>query len=378
MTQNLTELLSRLPIEMEQDINKYKLSEQELLTKWTAKLLSLNNDYKEDRHKLSFQELLSETIKDVVTPTTPSNLFSCVPTGFADLDRIIGGLPLGELIILGARPAMGKSAFMTSIMINSIQGKNSPIAFFSLENSAQYMLLRMLSNIADCSYHHLVSKKLEEFQLQEISRKSAILETANLTIEDTCFSLDDIISQTDFLVREKGIQLIIIDYLQLIRTRSRRENREMEIATICRELKRMARKYNIAVFVNSQLSRAVETRGGDKRPVLSDLRESGAIEQDADKVFFLHRPEYYNITEDGEGNSTLGIADIIIAKNRSGPLDTVRLRFTAKSASFKDFEGTFFAGIEGEFFKDMRKNEFNPDVKKRGGKMNDIDEDQPF
>ena len=378
MTQNLTELLSRLPIEMEQDINKYKLSEQELLTKWTAKLLSLNNDYKEDRHKLSFQELLSETIKDVVTPTTPSNLFSCVPTGFADLDRIIGGLPLGELIILGARPAMGKSAFMTSIMINSIQGKNSPIAFFSLENSVQYMLLRMLSNIADCSYHFLVSKKLENYQLQEVSLKATILETANLTIEDNCFSLDDILTQTDFLVREKGIQLIIIDYLQLIRTRSRRENREMEIATICRELKRMARKYNIAVFVNSQLSRAVETRGGDKRPVLSDLRESGAIEQDADKVFFLHRPEYYNITEDGEGNSTLGIADIIIAKNRSGPLDTVRLRFTAKSASFRDYEETFFAGIEGEFFKDMRKNEFNTDLKNRGSKSNDIEEDHPF
>ncbi|MEI6487742.1 MAG: DnaB-like helicase C-terminal domain-containing protein [Bacteroidota bacterium] len=378
MTKKLNEMLSRIPEEMELDIKKYNLSEQEMLSKWTARFLSLNNEYRDDRNESNFQELLSETVKEVVTPNETSNLFSCVPTGFADLDRIIGGLPLGELIILGARPAMGKSAFMVSIMINSILNKNSPIAFFSLENSAQYMLLRMLSNIADCSYHHLVSKKLEEYQLQEISRKSAILETANLTIEDTFFSLDDIISRTDFLVREKGIQLIIIDYLQLIRTRSRRENREMEIATICRELKRMARKYNVAVFVSSQLSRAVETRGGDKRPVLSDLRESGAIEQDADKVFFLHRPEYYNITEDGEGNSTLGIADIIIAKNRSGPLDTVRLRFTAKSASFKDYEETFFSGIEGEFFKDMRKNEFNTDLKNRGSKSNDIEEDHPF
>ena len=378
MTQNLTETLSQISKQIEQDIQIENMSEHDVLNKWTARFLSLNNEYRDDRHKLSFHELLSETVKEVVTPTKPSNLFSSVPTGFTELDRIIGGLPLGELIILGARPAMGKTAFMTSVMINSIQNKNSPIAFFSLENSAQYMLLRMLSNIADCSYHYLVSKKLEDYQLQEVSRKATILETANLTIEDNCFSLDDIITQTDFLVREKGIQLIIIDYLQLIRTRSRRDNREMEIATICRELKRMARKYNIAVFVNSQLSRAVETRGGDKRPVLSDLRESGAIEQDADKVFFLHRPEYYNITEDGDGNSTLGMADIIIAKNRSGPLDNVRLRFTAKSASFKDYEDSPYSSVEGEFFKEIRKNEFNPDLQKRGNKMNDIDEDHLF
>ena len=376
MTKDLTEALSRIPQEMEQDITKYKLSEQELLSKWTAKLLSLNNEYRDDKDKISFQELLAETMKEVTSPTKVSSLFSSVPTGFTELDRLTGGLPLGELIILGARPAMGKSSFMLSLVLNSIQNKNSPIAYFSFESSSKSLLLRMLSNMSECSHQRLVTKQLEPYELDIVSRKSTILETANITIEENCMSLDDIIAQSDFLVREKGVQLIIIDYLQLIRTRSKRDNREMEIATICRELKRMAKKYNVSVFVGSQLSRAVESRGGDKRPVLSDLRESGAIEQDADKVFFLHRPEYYNITEDYKGNSTIGVAEIIIAKNRSGPVDSVKLRFIGQYASFRDLDESFFESYEEKLFKEIRQNEFNPNL--RGSKMNDIEEDKPF
>lgn len=374
--------LAEFADQLEQDISMNILSEHELLNKWTNKFVTLSGEYRNGFNKVSYQDLLDDTIKQIVEPIETKNLFSCVPTGLVALDRLITGLPLGELIILGARPAMGKTAFLTSIIANSVRNQNSAIAYFSLENSAQQVLLRIISNLTEFKLHNLVSKQLEEYQIKEVNEKSVVLKTANLSIEANCFYIDDIIAQTDYLVREKGIKLVIIDYLQLIRTRNKRDLREMEISRICRELKGIARKYNVAVLVSSQLSRAVENRGGDKRPVLSDLRESGAIEQDADKVMFLHRPEYYNITEDGEGNSTIGIAEIFIAKNRGGVVDSAKVRFIGAFASFVDLEdfNDIINNAEDKFFTEIRKNEFGngPFSVVKGLKQNDIEDDSPF
>lgn len=381
MEQNTRKIFSEFAIQIEKDVQYEGLSEQNLISKWTSKFLSMSNEFRKETKKLSFKELYSETILEVSNESEMNGLFDVIPTGFAALDRIIMGLPLGELIILGARPAMGKTALFISILANSIKNKNEPIAYFSLENSAQYTMLRLLSLFSETSYEKIIKKKFEQYEIGQFVGLTKKIAEANITIEDNCFTIDDIIAQTHFLVNEKGVKLIMVDYLQLVQIRGKM-NREQEVAKGCRELKALARKYNIAVLVSSQLSRAVEMRGGDKRPQLSDLRESGAIEQDADKVLFIHRPEYYNITEDCEGNSTVGIAEIIVAKNRGGAIDSAKLRFVGQFSVFKDLE----FGEESqksypmESFLNIRKDEFDDtsNLNKSGSKMNDIEEGHPF
>lgn len=381
MEQNIRKTFSEFAMQMERDAQYEGLSEQGLISKWTSKLLSMNNEFRNETKKLSFKELYSETILEVANKSETNVLFDVIPTGFAELDRIVLGLPLGELIILGARPAMGKTALFLSILANSIKNKNEPIAYFSLENSAQYTMLRLLSLFSEIPYEKIIKKNLEEYEINQFVELTKKIAQANITIEDNCFTIDDIITQTHFLVKEKGVKLIMVDYLQLVQVRGKM-SREQEVAKGCRELKALARKYNIAVLVSSQLSRAVETRGGDRRPQLSDLRESGAIEQDADKVLFLHRQEYYNIIEDCEGNSTIGIAEIIVAKNRGGALDSAKLRFAGQFSAFKDLDwgDDFKMTYPMESFLNIRKDEFNNTSSsiKPGSKKNDIDESHPF
>lgn len=381
MEQNIKDIFSDFAIQMEKDVKYDNYSENEIISKWTSILLSLNNEYRKESKQLSFKELYLDTMLAVSNKTETNFLYECIPTGLTALDRILGGMPLGELIILGARPAMGKTALLLSIMANSICNKNEPIAYFTLENSAQSIMLRLLTLFSELPKNTLFSRPMESYELNILNESTKKLSEANVTIEDNCFSIDAIITQTHFLVKEKGVKMIIIDYLQLIQCKGKM-NREQEIAKVCRELKALSKKHNIAVVVSSQLSRAVETRGGDKRPQLSDLRESGAIEQDADKVLFLHRPEYYNITEDCEGNSTTGIAEIIVAKNRGGFLDSARVRFVGQFCAFKDLDsfGTDYPTNDVDTFISMRKEEFGPPLNSivRKSKMNDIDEDHPF
>ena len=362
MEQNIKETLSEFSQQIGKDAQLEGLSEQELLNKWTSKLLSLSNEFRKEKSKQTFAELYNETILSFATKNGKSNLYEFVPTGFTDLDKLIGGLPLGELIILGARPGMGKTAFLVSLMAN-LAPLNIPIAYISVENSAQQIMLRLLSNFTELSFQDIVSKELNSFQINEIINKTKLLEKANIIIEDNCFSLDDIIAQVDYLAKEKGVKLVMIDYLQLIKVRSRKENnREADIAKISRELKGLARKYNIALFVNSQLSRAVENRpGGSKRPQLSDLRESGAIEQDADKVLFLYRPEYYGITEDEFGNNLNGIAQLLLSKNRAGGLSDVSLTFNPYCSSFKNVDPSIWKtdDLPTIHFNEIRKGEFD-------------------
>lgn len=265
-----------------------------------------------------------------------------VPSGFTALDRVTSGWQKADLVIIAARPAMGKTAFVLSVLRNAAVDHNKPVAIFSLEMSSVQMVNRLISSEAELDSEKIKKGSLAEHEWAQLVHKTAKLSKAPLFIDDTpALSILELRAKARKLKAQHDIQMIVIDYLQLMSGDSKSSgggNREQEIASISRALKKIAKELMIPVIALSQLSRAVETRGGDKRPQLSDLRESGAIEQDADMVMFLYRPEYYGITEDEEHNSTQGVGEVIIAKHRNGSLDTVKLRFIGRFTRFTDLD----------------------------------------
>ena len=265
---------------------------------------------------------------------------SGLESGFMGLDRMTAGFQPGTLIILAARPAMGKTACALSMARNMAVDFKKPVAFFSLEMSGQELAMRLLSSEARLTGDKLKKGHLEPYEREQLKSGAQRLHEASNRI-----LIDDTPSLTIFELRAKArrlkqrydIQMIFIDYLQLMQSgtaENRNGNREQEISMISRQLKALSKELNIPVLAMSQLSRAVENRVGNK-PQLSDLRESGAIEQDADIVMFIYRPEYYNIMEDDHG-STIGMADLLIAKHRSGGVGEVRLRFVKEFARFEN------------------------------------------
>lgn len=264
-----------------------------------------------------------------------------IPSGFTALDNITGGWQKTELTILAARPGMGKTAFVVSAMRNAAVDNNTPVAIFSLEMSATQLMLRMISAEAEIDSEKLRKGTLEPHEWQQLHHKLEKLGQAPIFIDDTpALSILELRAKCRRLKAQHNISMVIIDYLQLMTGDDGSGiagNREQEIATISRSLKNLAKELDVPVISLSQLSRAVETRGGDKRPQLSDLRESGSIEQDADMVMFLYRPEYYKITEDEAGNPTDGLGELILAKNRAGSLETVKLQFIGRFTKFTDW-----------------------------------------
>ncbi|MRT17885.1 replicative DNA helicase [Vitellibacter sp. q18] len=271
---------------------------------------------------------------------------SGVPSGFAKVDKLTSGWQPSDLIIIAARPGMGKTALTLSMARNIAVEHNIPVAFFSLEMSSVQLITRLISSETLLSSEKLRTGNLEKHEWEQLNVKVKGLEKAPLFIDDTpSLSIFDLRAKARRLSSQHGIQLIIVDYLQLMTAGGSQKggNREQEISTISRNLKALAKELNIPVIALSQLSRAVETRGGSKRPLLSDLRESGAIEQDADIVSFIYRPEYYKIDEwdDEEHTPTAGQAEFIVAKHRNGGLDEIRLRFIGNLGKFEslpDFE----------------------------------------
>jgi replicative DNA helicase len=261
---------------------------------------------------------------------------------------------------------MGKTAFVVSAMRNAAVEFKHGVAIFSLEMSAIQLVNRLISAEAELESEKIKKGNLADYEWEQLVHKTAKLTDAPIFIDDTpALSILELRAKCRRLKAQHDIQLIIIDYLQLMSGDSSKSgggggNREQEIASISRALKNIAKELSVPVIALSQLSRAVETRGGDKRPQLSDLRESGSIEQDADMVMFLYRPEYYGITEDEKGNSTSNVGEVIIAKHRNGSLDTVPLKFIGKFTKFCDLDnfggfnnsyGNTFpsAGIPGDF-----------------------------
>ena len=275
---------------------------------------------------------------------------SGVPSGFSDLDKLTSGWQQSDLIIVAARPGMGKTALTLSMARNICVDHSIPVAFFSLEMSSVQLITRLISSETGLSSEKLRTGNLADHEWKQLNVKVTALENAPLFIDDTpSLSIFDLRAKARRLSSQYGIKLIVVDYLQLMTTGTSNKsgNREQEISMISRNLKALAKELDIPVIALSQLSRAVETRGGSKRPLLSDLRESGAIEQDADIVSFIYRPEYYKIDEwdDEERTPSAGQAEFIVAKHRNGGLDNIRLKFVASLGKFENLDA-FDAPVE--------------------------------
>jgi replicative DNA helicase len=255
-----------------------------------------------------------------------------VPTGFTELDDLTAGLQPSDLVILAARPSMGKTSLALGMAINAAVKYGHKVGIFSLEMSKEQLVLRMLSSYAAVDSHKLRIGKLEKTEWWKLAEAASKLEPAPIFIDDSgSLSVTQMRGKTRRLIKEKGLDLLIVDYLQLMQGRPDAESRQQEISDISRSLKSLAKELKVPILALSQLSRAVENRT-DKKPILADLRESGAIEQDADVVIFIYRDEVYNPETEEKG-----IAHIMVKKHRNGPTGDVSLTFLDKYAKFADF-----------------------------------------
>lgn len=302
------------------------------------------NNLRRDSRKMD--DLLKESIKQLELLRGKEDALTGVPSGFTQLDRMTNGWQKSDLVIIAARPAMGKTAFVLSCARNAAVQFGKPVVVFSLEMSSVQLTNRLISGETEIEQEKIRKGNLLDWEWQQLTSKIGALNDAPLIIDDTpALNIFEFRAKCRRLKAQYDIQMIIIDYLQLMQGRAdgKSGNREQEISSISRALKQVAKELEVPVIALSQLSRAVENRlgSGGKRPMLSDLRESGAIEQDADMVLFLYRPEYYGLTEDEQGNSTVGIGEVIIAKHRNGETGTVPLRFVGKYVKFTDLEPSF-------------------------------------
>ncbi len=273
-----------------------------------------------------------------------------IPTGYVGLDDMTSGWQASDLVIIAGRPAMGKTSFALSIAKNVAVDKQIPIGFFSLEMNNVQLVNRLISNVCEISGHKILNGQLDPAEWERLDKKLRNLTGAPIYVDDTPgLSVFELRTKARRLVREKGVKLIMIDYLQLMNANGMKfGSRQEEVSTISRSLKGLAKELNIPVLALSQLSRNVENREGldGKRPQLSDLRESGAIEQDADMVLFVHRPEYYHIYQDEKGNDLHGMAQIIIAKHRKGATGDVLLNFRGEFTRFQDPQDAAVAPLD--------------------------------
>jgi replicative DNA helicase len=272
------------------------------------------------------KEMLWPTMERIETLQRSGKAITGVPSGFTDLDEMTSGFQPSELIIVAARPSMGKTAFCLNVATQAaVDGFG--VAVFSLEMSKEALVQRMLCAEARVDSQAVRRGALRDPDFTRLARAAGILQSCPVWIDDTpSLSLLEMRSKARRLKVENDVRMVVVDYLQLMRSPEYAENRVQEVSDISRSLKGLARELNIPVIALSQLSRASEQRGGERRPILSDLRDSGAIEQDADVVLFIHRPEMYQ-KEDSEGNSLEGIAEVIVGKHRNGPTGLVNLYF---------------------------------------------------
>lgn len=312
----------------------------ELLDNTTKNIFEiLDSNVRKQHDKMS--TLIAKAIEEIETAANQTDGLLGVPSGFTALDRITGGWQKSDLLILAARPGMGKTAFVVTMAKNAAVEFNKPVAIFSLEMSSIQLVKRLISSETELAQDKILKGNLENHEFVQLNERIKKLATAPLFIDDTpALSIFELRAKARRLKENQKIELIIIDYLQLMSGGpDGKGNREQEISQISRGLKSLSKELEIPIIALSQLSRQVENRpGGSKRPQLSDLRESGAIEQDADMVMFIYRPEYYGLEEDENNEPTRGRAEIIIAKNRHGALETVKLRFIGQFAKFADLD----------------------------------------
>ena len=292
------------------------------------------------REVTQIDPVLNLALEQIQNAANTQTGLSGLQTGYTGLDKMTSGWQNSDLIIIAARPAMGKTAFVLSMAKNMAIDFSIPVAIFTLEMANVQLVKRLISNVADLNGEVIKSGKLTDEEWARLNSRIRNVYSAPLYLDETPgLSITELRTKARRLVREHGVKLIMIDYLQLMNaTGMKLGSREQEVSTISRSLKALAKELNIPIIALSQLNRSTETRE-DKRPVLSDLRESGAIEQDADIVCFIHRPEYYTkSSEDANGNDIRGLAELIIAKHRSGAVGDVKLRFVSKYARFENWD----------------------------------------
>ena len=291
------------------------------------------------RDVVQIDPVINLALEQIQTAANSESGLSGLQTGYEELDRMTSGWQNSDLIIIAARPAMGKTAFALSMAKNMAVDYNLPVAVFTLEMANVQLVKRLISNVASLEGEKIKSGKLSPEEWNRLNSRLRNIYSAPLYLDETPgLSITELRTKARRLVREKGVKMIMIDYLQLMNaTGLKLGSREQEVSTISRSLKALAKELDIPVIALSQLNRSTESRE-DKRPVLSDLRESGAIEQDADIVCFIHRPEYYTKSPvDGENRDIRGLAELIVAKHRSGAVGTVNLRFISKFAKFENW-----------------------------------------
>lgn len=305
----------------------------------------------------SVREILGPVLKNIASAMHIPDGITGVPSGFQSIDEITGGWQPGDLIIIAARPAMGKTAFVVCNALNSAIRYDKPGVIFSLEMGSEQLVMRMITSELDnleLSTDKLRRGKISDLQYQAIHKNINGLVNSKIFIDDTTsLSLSKLRAKAFYLKRKHNIQWIIVDYLQLMTADIGKGNREQEIAAISRGLKALGKDLGLPVIALSQLSRSVENRT-DKTPMLSDLRESGAIEQDADIVSFLYRPEYYGDFEDEAGNDLRGVGKFIIAKHRNGSLEDIALKFESRKTKFFDPKTSNFEPSSARDFSGYR------------------------
>ncbi|MBI9060442.1 MAG: replicative DNA helicase [Marinilabiliaceae bacterium] len=305
------------------------------------------------RDVIQINPVIQDAIDKIKDAAAKGDGLSGVPSGFTKLDQLTSGWQGSALIIVAARPAMGKTAFILSMTRLMAINFNIPVAIFSLEMSNLELVNRLIVTETELSADKIKKGKLEPYEWEQLDEKIGPLFDAPIYVDDTAaLSVFELRAKCRRLKKQHDIKMVIIDYLQLMNAGGMNAgSRQEEVSLISRSLKGLAKELDIPVMALSQLNRGVESRAGaeGKRPQLSDLRESGAIEQDADMVCFIHRPEYYRITEDEQGNSLLGIAEIIVAKHRAGPTADIRLRFRQELARFQDVEEDMFGADDDAF-----------------------------
>ncbi|MCH5218789.1 MAG: replicative DNA helicase [Muribaculaceae bacterium] len=300
------------------------------------------------REVTQIDPVINQALEEIQAAQNSDSGISGLPTGYDDLDRMTSGWQNSDLIIIAGRPAMGKTALVLTMAKNMAIDFAIPVAIFSLEMPNVQLVKRLISNIAEIDASKLKSGRLTEEEQSRLNKKIISAYSAPLYLDETpSLSITEMRTKARRLVREKGVKIIMIDYLQLMTAGSSKfGSREQEVSTISRSLKALAKELNVPIIALSQLNRGNESRE-DKRPVLSDLRESGAIEQDADIVCFVHRPEYYTkAAVDADNNDIRGLAELIVAKHRNGSVGDVKLRFTGRFARFENWDAGYRAAQE--------------------------------
>ncbi|MGB0356883.1 MAG: replicative DNA helicase [Cytophagales bacterium] len=290
------------------------------------------------RHKhLDISTLMHQAVQELEKKKDRPSGITGVPSGFISLDRLTLGWQPSDFVVVAGRPGMGKTSFMLALMRNASVDHQTPVAFFSLEMSSVQLVNRMIASEAGIAGEKIKKGNLQEYEWQQLYHKTSLLSKAPIYIDDTPgITLSEIRAKCRRLSK-LGVKLVLIDYLQLI-PGDGKIIREQQVSNITRSLKSLAKALDITIIAGAQLSRAVETQGGDKKPRLEHLRESGAIEQDTDQVLMLFRPEYYGMTQDDDGNDLQGQAEIILAKHRNGPTGSVFLHYTSETTRFSEMQ----------------------------------------